>query len=131
MLDSGIVTSSRLSAVWAVRVFPSLTLPLICRSDKQREGAKGQFDIGSYITKFNTGQTQSQISSAQQAFLYTGLTPSDTLANPLPDDIPPVEGEREQFGHQLELEEHRALEMSVVEMALSTIDGVPNLYVGG
>ncbi|KAK6450227.1 dual specificity phosphatase 12 [Trichoderma asperellum] len=54
-----------------------------------------------------------------------------TLDAPLPDDIPPVEGRREQFGHQLELEEHKALEMSVVEMALSTIDGVPNLYVGG
>ncbi|KAF3074101.1 Tyrosine-protein phosphatase YVH1 [Trichoderma lentiforme] len=46
-------------------------------------------------------------------------------------DVPPVEGQREQFGHRLELEEHKALEMSVVEMALSTVEGVPNLYVGG
>lgn len=46
-------------------------------------------------------------------------------------DVPPVEGQREQLGHRLELEEHKALEMSVVEMALSTVEGVPNLYVGG
>ncbi|KAK4072984.1 uncharacterized protein Triagg1_5661 [Trichoderma aggressivum f. europaeum] len=46
-------------------------------------------------------------------------------------DVPPVEGQREQLGHRLEQEEHKALEMSVVEMALSTVEGVPNLYVGG
>lgn len=78
----------------------------------------------------------SHTAESNKIFLHSshetvGSPPSDTLAAPLPDDIPPVEGRREQFGHQLELEEHKALEMSVVEMALSTIDGVPNLYVGG
>ena len=49
----------------------------------------------------------------------------------LPADVPPVEGQREQLGHRLEVAEHNALEKSVIEMALSTIEGVPNLYVGG
>ncbi|KAK1243424.1 hypothetical protein MKX07_004052 [Trichoderma sp. CBMAI-0711] len=49
----------------------------------------------------------------------------------MPADVPPVEGQREQLGHRLEVAEHNALEKSVIEMALSTIEGVPNLYVGG
>ncbi|KOS20253.1 Tyrosine-protein phosphatase YVH1 [Escovopsis weberi] len=51
----------------------------------------------------------------------------------MPDeyDAPGVEGEREQSGHELELEEHKRLERSVVEMALSRIEGVDGLFVGG
>ncbi|KAK5989489.1 Tyrosine-protein phosphatase YVH1-like protein [Cladobotryum mycophilum] len=45
--------------------------------------------------------------------------------------VPRVEEEREQFGHQLELEEQKGLERSVVEMAVSRIEDVDGLYVGG
>lgn len=45
--------------------------------------------------------------------------------------IAPVEEARAEFGHRLELEEQTALEKSIVEMALSKIEGVEGLFVGG
>ncbi|UKZ52763.1 hypothetical protein TrVGV298_006550 [Trichoderma virens] len=76
-----------------------------------------------------TGYSNSQAAN-RLSFSPIVASPSDKPA-PLPADVPPVEGQREQLGHQLELAEHKALEMSIVEMALSTVEGVPNLYVGG
>lgn len=126
---------------------PSPLISCRTRSDKQRAKTTSQPHTSLYIPPLisgrkDLGHRHNLKPSAHQklcVYLYRPQSnqhffiahtklwahpPSDTLATP-------VEGEREQFGHQLGVEEHKALEMSVVEMALSTIDGVPNLYVGG